>query len=250
MTITITPEIFIQVMKNKEVRLEREKAEAAAKMQAPDVVVSNSHTKIIYSNNFLKSVEFAEPNRLDTAIFVLKNNAKISDEIFLLNGRVFKNLVQLGKEISKSSEFEDVKVKSLLGLGKNSIVFETEDGKALKFSNGNQFKDGREIQPFDIPVEKSGKVLPDGNFYYYYEEKATQGDINKSEVKTLLKRMKELGYRLVDYRNEDLYCGAINFSQFGRGKNGAVYLLDHECAVKAVGMDVVKSFLKTLFRLW
>lgn len=248
MPINVTPEMFSIIIKNRQTADKREKL--AVKKQMPDIVVSDTKQNIKYDNEFIKSVEFSEPNRLDSAIFILKNNPKISDEIYLLNGRVFKNLVLLGKEISKNSELVDIKVKSLIGMGKNALVFETEDGKALKFSRENQFYNNREIQDFDIPVEKSGKVLPDGKFYYYLEEKATQGDIKKAEIKELLKQVKQLGYRLIDYRDEDLYCGKINFLQFGRGKDGKVYLLDHECAVPKSDYSVIKSFLKTLFRLW
>lgn len=248
MNIKITPDIFLQFIDNKIARERREFL--ASKPVMTDLVVSNKGAQIGYAGNFIKNVKFSEPQRLDTAIFILKNNPKISDEMYLLSNKVFNNLKNLGKELSKTDQFDEVKVVSLIGVGNKALAFETEDGKVLKFTNGNHFPDNRSQQEFDIPVEKSGKVLPDGKFYYYLEEKATEDNINASEVRALHRAAKKMGYHFVDYREEDLYCGAINFSQFGRGKNGKVYLLDPECAIKGGKFTFIKSLLKDLFRVW
>ena len=155
-----------------------------------------------------------------------------------------EELLQLGQEIFQSNEIRKINVKSLIGYGKRALVFETEDGQILKITKGDHF-DGRAAVDFDLPIQKSGKIAPDGEYYYYLEEKASFDNINYKEVKSVIKHIKSLGYYLRDLDNEGILLTNKRFSQFGRGKDGKIHLVDPECAKK---IDANESFFDKMCR--
>ena len=146
------------------------------------------------------------------------------------------------KEISslldKNPEIGNIKVKSLIGLGVFAYVFETEDGFALKITEGPHFKDNRPPADFDFPILKSGKLAKNNIYYYFFEEIAKQDNLKASEILDLIKSIKSQGYEMRDYT---LWGGGLNYKQFGRASDGKVYLLDPGCAIVNKILNLIKK---------
>lgn len=118
------------------------------------------------------------------------------------------------------SEILDTKITKLLGSGSTAIVFETEDGKVLKITDGNQFRMNRPVEDFDAPIYKRGKC---GHTHYYLEEKCSNRGLTVEFVEMIREKIKEKGYRIYDLDEFDVH-------QIGLSKEGKLYLVDHECA--------------------
>lgn len=120
----------------------------------------------------------------------------------------------------QGSDVLDTNVKRIIGSGSVAIAFETDDGKVLKITDGNQFRMNRPVEDFDAPIYKKGKC---GRTYYYLEEKCSSRGLTMEFVQMIREKIKEKGYRIYDLDEFDVH-------QIGLSKEGKLYLLDHECA--------------------
>lgn len=201
-----------------------------------EFVVNNSFIKEIHKkNNRLKSLEFKNPIPINEAFNKLsQTNQDLLDE-FLLNLHSQKELKELG-DILSTTEIGKTKVTGLAGMGAFAMSFTTEDGKILKITDIEHFPENRAPADFDIPIFKHGKIRAKHQHYYYYlEEFAIQNDITQSEIHELVKHIKALGYKMKDYLthyDETSENTSYRKEQFGRAKNGKIYLIDPGCAIE------------------
>ena len=209
-----------------------------------DVYVSGVEKTIHSQDGEIISVQYFPSIKLPKVVTDLIDDSTIRSAFERIKINPKEELLQLGQEIFQSNEIRKINVKSLIGYGKRALVFETEDGQILKITKGDHF-DGRAAVDFDLPIQKSGKIAPDGEYYYYLEEKASFDNINYKEVKSVIKHIKSLGYYLRDLDNEGILLTNKRFSQFGRGKDGKIYLVDPECAKK---IDANESFFDKMCR--
>lgn len=209
-----------------------------------------SHIKLT-RNGRLNSVIFNENTTLDNALQNLGYTKNKTLESLLL-GRLhpLQEIKQMHGDISRIKDIKDVKIKSLMALGATALVFETEDGKVLKITPYDHFPSKRKAADFDLPCMKQGRS---GYTYYYLQEKITQEDLTQEELRSFVKDIKKQGYKVRDYllhytpENSD---DTIRRDQFGRAKNGKIYLIDPGCAMPAKdlqntdALNIVKKTLK------
>ena len=181
------------------------------------------------SSGLIKSIRYKYPISVAN---VFKNMAYNQDPFmqarFLAHLHSPEEVKEISSLLDKNPEIGNIKVKSLIGLGVFAYVFETEDGFALKITEGPHFKDNRPPADFDFPILKSGKLAKNNIYYYFFEEIAKQDNLKASEILDLIKSIKSQGYEMRDYT---LWGGGLNYKQFGRASDGKVYLLDPGCAI-------------------
>lgn len=223
----------------------------------------NSNIKTVKSDEFdrLTGIEFRNPINIYNAIVSLADskNEYISAEL-LRKLHTQESLIDLSLGLKFSKDLENVKVKSLIGMGAYSLAFETSNGDVIKLTDIEHFPHGRKPASFDLPIKASGKFKGVyGNYYYYIEEKVSQKDITQDELRQIVKQIKRLGYKMKDYlvhysEDEDPFKEIIKSEQFGRAKNGKIYLIDPGCAIetdkvyKNGSNNSFKRFLKYLMK--
>lgn len=181
----------------------------------------------------LKSVYFYEGTTLAEGLGSL-GYTKNSYLKKCLSGRLHpvSEFQMMYKDVSRLNELSSIKVKSLLAMGCSALVFETSDGNIIKLTPHNHFPGNRKQECFDLPCIKQGKA---NSTYFYIQEKATQDDITVEEIENLVKKIKNTGYYMQDYLRAGFIENAnkdIRKEQFGRTKDGLIYLIDPGCAVK------------------
>lgn len=201
-----------------------------------EFVVNSSFIKEIHKKkNRLKSIEFKNPIPINEAFNKLSQSDPYLLNEFLLNLHSSGELKELGNILS-THEIGKTKVKGLAGMGAFAMSFTTEDGKILKITDIEHFPGNRTPADFDIPIFKHGKIGSKHQHYHYYlEEFATQDDITQAEIRELVKHIKALGYKMKDYLThyDDTYeNNSYRTEQFGRAKNGKIYLIDPGCAIE------------------
>ncbi len=214
----------------------------------------NSNIIPIYEHQYgtLKSIEFKEPIEVSKAFLeIAHTNEDLIKYNLLRYTHTIESIKEIG-EILSNQEIGKTKVKSLIGIGAFALAFETENGQVLKITDIEHFQNGRKPAKFDLPIIKSGRLAKYPPYHYYLEEKVTQNDITQEELKALVKEIKNLGYKMKDYLvhfstdDEEL----IKVEQFGRAKNGKIYLIDPGCAFETdnVYNPAKKYNLKNLFK--
>ena len=143
-------------------------------------------------------------------------------------------LLELQKELQKSP-VGDTKVKELINIGGLAFAFRTEDEECLKLSLFDHFA-GRKPCKYDLPIRDSGELTKDGEFYYYFEEIVDQKDLKEEEILNFVKKMENEGYKLFDIYNQK----GLRLNQFGKTKNGEIYLVDPGCIIE--GPNTTFSF--------
>lgn len=201
-----------------------------------EFVFNNSFIKEIHKkNNRLKSIEFKNPIPVNETFNRLSQAEPELLYEFLLNLHTPNELKELGKLLS-THEIGKTKVTGLAGIGAFAMSFKTEDGKILKITDIEHFPGNRPPADFDIPILKQGKIGSKHQHYHYYlEEFATQDDITQAEIRELVKHIKALGYKMKDYLthyDETYENTSYRTEQFGRAKNGKIYLIDPGCAIE------------------
>ena len=147
-------------------------------------------------------------------------------------------------DVASDDYLSTLKVKKLVGLGAKAFVFELDDGKILKLTSGSHFPNRRKPDFFDTPIIKQGRSC---RTYYYVEEKMTQNEITQEELKKFIKQIETKGYTFRDhfYSDEkDKINPKIRIEQFGKSKDGQLYLLDPECAIAHKKQLAVMKFIK------
>ncbi len=146
------------------------------------------------------------------------------------------------KRVLKNKELASTPIRDYLGCGSSAIAFETENGVVLKLSESTHYPLGRTQEDFDVPIYKKGKTK---GIYYYFEEKLMQHDLNEGFVEIVRDMIIEKGYKPHDLEENATH-------QIGFSKNGALYLIDPECArhktiFHALWKELKNSFNKLSF---
>lgn len=137
------------------------------------------------------------------------------------------------EDLAVNQKIGQMKVISLYGIGTSAFVFQLEGDNILKISNRDHYPNGRPHAYFDVPTYEKGRLTQrDNSAYYYIEKKLSPYGIQKEDIDELCDGIRASGYILDDIYEIDTNIYLKN--QFGKDENGAVYLLDPECAVKIV----------------
>lgn len=185
--------------------------------------------------NNLKGITFSKPESISSALLKLADTKDeyIQSELFCKSLHSPEEFTKMSIDLKNIKELENIKIKSLHGIGAFALAFETTDGLILKVCEYNHFKNNRKPAFFDLPIIKKGKS---GYTYYYLEEKVSQDNISEQEIRVLIKEIKKRGYTLRDYLLKFSFANnenaAIKKEQFGRAKNGKIYLIDPGCAIE------------------
>lgn len=195
------------------------------------------------SYGHLTNIKFKEPVTIAKALKTLytTQNKEVEEKMFWAY-YTKDQLFEMYAEINSAKELENIKVKNMTGMGVFALAFETTDGDVIKVSKGNHFPYNRKPDFFDLPIKASGTK---GRTYYYVEEKVSQNDITDEEIEQLINEIENAGYRMEDYllihqRADNKYGHPFKKNQFGRAKDGKVYLIDPGCAIKEKKSLVVK----------
>ena len=169
-----------------------------------------------------------------------------------------EQLYNIGTQLIRSSDIANIQVKELVGVGNFAFAFETTDSKILKISDRNHFPFDRTPADFDLPIEKQGNFGSERKFYYYIEERVSQDNLPQEELRALVNRIEAEGYLMRDHlrgyamdysRNKNEQ--QIKASQFGRARDGKIYLIDPGCAqeTELVSRSYFKKLGATLRKL-
>ena len=196
----------------------------------------SSNFELIYEDNsrYLKSIKFSKPLEVSDAFLKI---ASSDNQLLIYNmfrkSHTLQQIENLGNFLA-TKPIGKVKVTSLTGYGAFAFAFETADGKILKITDINHFPDGRKPAKFDLPIIESGRLNKYPPYHYYIEEKVTQDNLSQSELKQLIKEIKAMGYRMKDYlvHYDETFETDIKTEQFGRAKDGKIYLIDPGCAIE------------------
>ena len=186
----------------------------------------------IGSCNRLKTVIFKKPLSPAKAILTIAHSSdkKISDALVYSLQPPYE-LEEMAIDLNSCDNLENIRIRKLVGMGAFATAFETTDGKILKVTAGNHFPNRRKPAFFDLPIIKHGKT---GRTYYYLEEKVTQDNLTQEELRKFVRKIKDRGYTLRDYL---VHYGdiedesTIRIDQFGKTKDGKIYLIDPGCAI-------------------
>ncbi len=156
-------------------------------------------------------------------------------------------LVWMALDVASDDYLSTLKVTKLVGLGSKAFVFELNDGKILKLTNGSHFPNRRKPDFFDVPIIKQGRSC---RTYYYIEEKMNQKGLSQEKLQNFIKMVEEKGYTFRDHfhsNEKDKINPKIRTEQFGISKNGQLYLLDPECALAPKKQLAAIKFIKDKF---
>lgn len=204
----------------------------------------------------IKSLEFTKPMSIVQALYcIAESKNKTIQDALLYNLHSSEELKEIAIEANSNDFIRNIKVKKLIGMGGFAFVFETTKNNALKIVGMEHFPNKREPEFFDLPIIKKGSL---GRGKYYIEEKAEM-NVTKEEAFNLLKKIKDFGFKINDcfylsgdiqFREDILNKELIKLDQFGRGKDGKVYLLDPGCAIAPLKVekliDKIKNYIKRL----
>lgn len=199
----------------------------------------NIKSKKDYNGNILKSIRFEKTISIIDALKLFIESPDILDDFSKL--KIYspkKDIELLIREINGSEKLKNKQTNNLIGCGYSSYVFDIGDDKVLKFTLGDHFN-GRKPEFFDLPVQEGGKIAQDSSHYYYIEEKVSHDNITDSDIKIMEAQAGILDYLLLDCHS---------YRQFGRTKDGHLYLIDPECAEKKP--NLWQKTLKQNFANW
>ena len=206
------------------------------------------------ANGQVKSVVFDKPIKIQKAFEILaKTKNKLLEYELLEKFHTQSQLITLSCLTTLNKKIKDTKVKSLYGMGSYSLAFETTNGDILKISETNQFYNNRKPAWFDLPIREKGRLSED--YYYYFEEKVDQLSPTQDELRDFVKEIKKSGYKIHDYlmhytgKNVNIDNETIKAEQFGRAKDGKLYLIDAGCVhEEPKSFWDIKRLKNTLFK--
>ena len=219
------------------------------KIDYPNIKLSfHGNIKIVKdSEGSVKHIIYEQPTVFPEAFDDLINSDEFCSDCNNYKLHARREMKRALKEIKRSDTLQKIKIKALQGYGQKAYAFMSEDGDIIKITNGDHFA-GRTPDVFDLPIKQAGRIIPKGKFYYYIEEKVSQENITQEELKGFIKTIKGLGYDLFDYKNSDVDLPfiSININQFGKTRNGQLYLIDPECAFKKTSKNKFPPYLTKL----
>lgn len=253
MNIQITPN-FINTHTNKPKIANNNRSPVLKNVTVDQCTFGNNDFQLIPEDDsvFIKSIKFDKPIEVAQAFSKIAS----SDNQLLVHSMWRKtHSIQILENLANflsQNPIGKIKVKSLEGFGAFAFAFETTDGKILKITETDHFPNGRKPAKFDLPIIKSGRLNKYPPYHYYIEEKVTQEGISQEELRALVKEIKSLGYRMKDYliHYDETFKGDIKTEQFGKTKDGKLYLIDPGCALETdlVYNGIKKYNLKTILK--
>lgn len=174
--------------------------------------------KNLYGDRIVKSFIFNSPLNICEAISKIRSDEYVKESLSFYRRYNSKTLEQIQKDLLSNDLLNKLKVKGMVNYGQTAYVFETEYGDILKITNRDHFL-GRRIEKFDCPIKSFGKMGPKSFCYYYFVEK-TSNDVSRKEMDSCINEIRKSGYKVVDCR----------IDQFGKSKDGNIFLIDPECA--------------------
>lgn len=213
---------------------------AVSARNCADTVSFTSKYRYLYDRNGsdwrIKAILFDAPTTLKNAFKIIKNDKYMKEEFSCFKRYPQKTIANIQNELESNSSLRDTRVTGMIDFGRQAFVFEREDGKVLKITNGDHFL-GRKAEDFDLPILEGGRIIPKSNYYYYVEDKVSSDNVPADKIKEVINKIKTKGYRLCDGISQDNFRS----NQFGLAKDGNVYLIDPECAKS-------KNFLLTGYK--
>ena len=218
---------FPKVEKKRQVAFCKNKNQDSFKKEGPQI------EKLFFRNQtMINGLSFKKPVLISDALKFLANTKEhivaSSLEVLFHPSVEFK---ELAEEISKNEKLKNVKVSSLLGFGAYSLAFETTKGEVLKISDGNQFRNNRNVEWFDLPIREQGRLGE--KHYYYFEEKVNSDVLTEGEIREFIREIRKDGFDVIDYTykfsTHDNLSGDFKKEQFGKSKDGRIYLVDPGC---------------------
>ena len=192
--------------------------------------------------------DYKAPISVYNAILSLaKSSNEFVKRALLYNLHTIDELEEMAYDVASDDFLKNIKIKKLLDLGAFALVFETEDGKILKLTKGNHYPNGRKPDFFDLPIKKQGKCC---RTYYYLEDKITNDNITQDELKMFVKKIEEKGYIMKDYLDNifsDCVNPKIRVEQFGKTRDGILYLVDPGCVLPPREQSFIGKFLSKIF---
>lgn len=209
--------------------------------------IDNIKKVICHPSGALKQIIYSNPQPVITAFTKLLNtkNEFIKSELnkYFHSEREIQEIIN---DLKKTPQIANLSVISLYGLGATAFAFQLLEGSLLKITQYNHFPDDREPADFDAPIFKKGKIGECS--YYYIEEKLFQTNIKQDEIKELCDYIESQGYELGDIKN--ISTGKYLERQFGKDKEGRLYLCDPGCArLKEERLPILKRIKRAIFEL-
>ena len=246
----INPINYLKINQNSNINFKSKIKENIKFSNFHDSFESNLDNVFSVKVKRLGSVEcdYKVPIYLNKAISFLANSSDtIIQRALLYKMHTIDELEGMILDISSDDFLRNIKIKKLLDLGAFALVFETEDGKILKLTKGNHYPNGRKPDFFDLPIKKQGKCC---RTYYYLEDKITNDNITQDELKMFVKKIEEKGYIMKDYLDNifsDCVNPKIRVEQFGKTRDGILYLVDPGCVLAPREQSFIGKFLSKIF---
>jgi hypothetical protein len=180
------------------------------KIYAHNPIVNTQNSNFVFKSTYVKP-------RLNADSFSFLDK-------YVKEGTASKKLIQDLKNyiLSQKGKIKEADIKSVLGYGGLTTVFELNNDRVLKCSLENPLEHRSHCAEFDIPflspVEKSGE------HFFVIEPKAEQEGITIEDCKDVIKRIYKAGYEPSSDLDE------YKIRQVGR-YNGKMYLLDTRAAL-------------------
>ena len=218
----------------------------------------NTYNNILYSKNGnhhgLELVVFKKPiSPIEAILSLAYSDDKNIKEALFYKMHMIEELEEMAADISTDKFLKNLKVTKLIGIGAFALVFETENGDILKLTGSNHFPYNRKPDFFDIPIKKQGKIC---RTYYYIEEKVSQENITQDEIQALIEKIEKSGYILKDHKYNSIENNTqqeFKTKQFGKTKEGKLYLIDPGCALPPekplIDIKNIKEKIKRIFRI-
>lgn len=183
---------------------------------------------------YLREIVFSKPLHAAEALnSIIQSDRSLMKNILLREMHPMSELISMRDDLVNVKSLNSHKVQKLCGLGAFAFVFETENGDILKITQGSHFPQERKPDDFDLPIRQQGKS---NRTFYYLEDKVTQDSITQEELNDFVDYIKRKGYEMRDYRihGDDFHeSNIINIKQFGKTKDGKLYLIDPGCALSS-----------------
>ena len=229
--------LYISANRQKALKIGFKSAETVNinRQEKPDTFkFSNIDSITLTPAKNLKNILYKKPIHVSEALqsIIDSDNDYIRKKIYR-SVHSKEEIKEIKDALNEIKDLDNYKVKKLLGIGAFAFVFETEDGDVLKVMACNHFPDNRKPAFFDLPIKKHGA---NKGVHYYIEEKVFQDNLKQEELKHFIKTIEDAGYKLSDhleYHDIDVdgeYLCFIAARQFGKTKNGRLYLIDPGCA--------------------
>ena len=212
--------------------------------------LENVKALILHDNKELKRITYSQPTTVLKAFKHL-----LSSKLYQIRNEFDSGhhspheIKKIIKDLKSTPEISSIMISGLYALGAYAYVFQTtNEDVLLKITTYNHFPENRPIEDFDAPVYEQGKMRY--GTHYYLTEKLSQNNITQKEILDLCNDITERGFTLQDVHTP--FLNKFLVRQFGKDKNGKLYLCDPGCALQPQNqlslIGRIKRTIKELIR--